>query len=385
MVYYNEHDRYAAQWLRNLIAAGHIADGYVDERSIVDVRPSDLEGYTQCHFFAGIAVWSYALRKAGWPDNRPVWTGSCPCQPFSNAGKREGFADERHLWPHFHWLIQQCKPTVVLGEQVVSKAVGPWIDLVQTDVEALGYTFGCIPFPAASVGAPHIRDRTYWVANNGCLVNQRCGEGGRDRREEWVRPGTDTNDGGETDRMGDSDSGHGLRNQRKGWGNEHSDTGVACGLENRNMPTKQRQRQFCRKSVCRQESARPCGRGVAYEPPPIGTGPGVLCEHSTDNWAGPVNGFWRAADWLFCRDGKWRPAQPGTQPLADVTPSRVGRLRAYGNAIVAEQAVVFVEAVMDVIDSRYAQDTDPVIEADQPSKMASARINTNTGQLVLDL
>ena len=63
--YYNEIDPYAAQWLRNLIAAGHIAPGVVDERSIEDVHPSDLRGFEQCHFFAGIGVWSLALRRAG--------------------------------------------------------------------------------------------------------------------------------------------------------------------------------------------------------------------------------------------------------------------------------------------------------------------------------
>jgi hypothetical protein len=108
--YYNEIDPYCAQWLRNLIGAGHIADGDVDERSIEDVRPDDVRGYTQCHFFAGVGVWSYALRLAGWPDDRPVWTGSCPCQPFSQAGKGAGFADERHLWPAWFHLIRECRP-----------------------------------------------------------------------------------------------------------------------------------------------------------------------------------------------------------------------------------------------------------------------------------
>ena len=86
MNYYNEHDAKAAAWMRELIKEGLIADGDVDERSIVDVQPGDLAGYTQCHWFAGIGGWSLALRLAGWPDDRPVWTGSCPCQPFSSAG-----------------------------------------------------------------------------------------------------------------------------------------------------------------------------------------------------------------------------------------------------------------------------------------------------------
>gem|GEM_PF-822848 len=116
--YYNEIDPFAAQWLRNLIAAGHIADGYVDNRSITDVRPEDLAGFTQCHFFAGIGVWSLALRNAGWPDDRPVWTGSCPCQPFSVAGNQRGMSDERHLAPVWLGLIKACQPAILFGEQV---------------------------------------------------------------------------------------------------------------------------------------------------------------------------------------------------------------------------------------------------------------------------
>lgn len=113
--YYNENDQFAAQWLRNLIDAGHIAPGDVDERSIVDVRADDLRGYTQCHFFAGIGGWSYALRLAGWDDDRPVWTGSCPCQPFSAAGKGKAADDERHLWPAWLPLIAECRPAIVFG------------------------------------------------------------------------------------------------------------------------------------------------------------------------------------------------------------------------------------------------------------------------------
>lgn len=176
VAYYNEIDPHAAQHLRNLIDAGHIAPGVIDTRSIEDVTPNDIIGFNQCHFFAGIGGWSLALRRAGWPDSRPAWTASCPCQPFSAAGKGLGFADERHLWPSAHWLVGQRRPVVVFGEQSGSADANDWIDLVQADVEALGYAFGATAFPSASVGAPHQRDRAYWVADADRQQWERCGE-----------------------------------------------------------------------------------------------------------------------------------------------------------------------------------------------------------------
>ena len=178
-VYYNEFDPFAAAWLRELIKDGLIADGEVDERSIEDVLPDELRGFTQCHFFAGIGVWSLALRQAGWADDRPIWTGSCPCQPFSAAGKGGGFADERHLWPHFHYLIEQSRPSVVVGEQVASKDGLGWIDLVQADLEGTGYTSAAVDICAAGFGAPHIRQRLYWLGIKGGLEKPKsCGGDG---------------------------------------------------------------------------------------------------------------------------------------------------------------------------------------------------------------
>ncbi len=159
--YYNEFDPFAAAWLRELIADGLIADGDVDERSILDVSAGDLKGYRQIHLFAGIGGWSYALRLAGWDDDREVWTGSCPCQPFSSAGKQEGTADKRHLWPTFRDLIAECRPSTIFGEQVASKLGREWLAGVRAEMEDLGYAVGAADLCAASVGAPHILGKDF--------------------------------------------------------------------------------------------------------------------------------------------------------------------------------------------------------------------------------
>ena len=173
--YYNEIDPFAAAWLRELIRCGCIASGEVDERDIREVQPSDLAGFEQCHFFAGISGWGLALRQAGWPDEWPVWSGSCPCTPFSQAGKRLGFADSRHLWPEFRRLISQCKPDTVFGEQVASKDGLAWLDLVASDLEAENYAVGACSTCACGFGAPHVRQRLYWVAHSSRAETCRMG------------------------------------------------------------------------------------------------------------------------------------------------------------------------------------------------------------------
>ncbi len=185
--YYNEWEPYCAQWLRNLIDAGHIPAGDVDERDIREVSGNDLKGYGQCHFFAGIGGWAYAGRLAGIPDTEPVWTGSCPCQPFSSAGQAKGLGDERHLWPAFHRLIAECHPARIFGEQVASKDGRYWLAGVRTDLEALGYAVGAADLPAASVKAKHGRARLFWMGyapgiigdglpDNGCCRGERVQE-----------------------------------------------------------------------------------------------------------------------------------------------------------------------------------------------------------------
>lgn len=342
--YYNEIDPFAAQWLRNLIAAGHIAPGEVDERSIEDVTPDDLRGFTQCHFFAGIGVWSHSLRLAEWPDDRPVWTGSCPCQPFSAAGKGDVFADERHLWPHFFHLISECGPQHVFGEQVASGNANTWFDLVQADLEGVGYAFGLVPFTSAGIGAPHIRERAYWVANAGSgRYDRRTAAGGQETRAgSGIAIGVGIGGLGNSnltrlERLGGNDSAAG----REGKTGPAAAPGVHDGMANA------------------KGKGFPHGRTGAAQP--------IIAEADGEAFSTrplEVNGFWRDADWLLCRDGKWRPVEPGTFPLVDgaaarlgrvepgvarvASSNRVGRLKGYGNAINAQAAAEFIRSYIEI-------------------------------------
>jgi DNA (cytosine-5)-methyltransferase 1 len=308
-VLYNEFDAYPAAWLRNLVRGGHIAPGVVDERSIEALTPEDVAGRTQFHAFAGIGVWSYALRLAGWPDDEPVWTASCPCQPFSSAGDGRGFDDPRHLWPAFFRLVEQCRPSILFGEQVASADGLAWLDLVRSDLEGANYALGVADLCAAGVGAPHIRQRLFW-----CAV-----------------------------RLGDADS-DGARGFGGGGGAPQG-TGSREG-----------------------EAVGPLG-DVPRTPGAVGVRladpePGGLeggGQRLPEPAAGvPASSGWENVVYLPCRDGKHRPVEPGLEPLVDRTALGVGSLRAwstwrngtlrgYGNAIVAEVAAVFILACMDAL------------------------------------
>jgi len=90
--------------------------------------------------------------------------GGYPCQPFSTAGNRRGEADERHMWPHMLRIVRELKPRWVVGENVKGH-ITLGLDTVCDDLEAEGYTVRAICIPACAVGAPHIRERVFVVAN----------------------------------------------------------------------------------------------------------------------------------------------------------------------------------------------------------------------------
>jgi DNA (cytosine-5)-methyltransferase 1 len=332
MNYYNEWDPYAAAWLRNLIAAGLLPDGDVDERSITDVQPSDLEGYTQCHFFAGIGGWPRALELAGWPADAPVWTGSCPCQPFSTAGKHGGTDDARHLWPEFQRLIAVCQPPIVFGEQVASLAGRGWLAGVRVDLEAMDYAVGAADLCAASVGAPHIRSRLWWVAD--AKRSGRMDAAAHDR--EHVATGRSERDAADNEWQ-----------SRQGRGDE----GAISGVDDSDSERRDGESVRILKRRSRQASAEAArasagsGVGDTERTRLEGRRPSLRGEPSHRAGGEPIAtaGFWDNAESIPCLDGKSRRVEPGVAPLVDGVPGRVGQLRAYGNAISPQVAAVFIK------------------------------------------
>jgi DNA (cytosine-5)-methyltransferase 1 len=381
MILYIDTDPFCCKWMENLIEAGQLPDGIVFQFDVREITPICLNEIDQAHFFAGIGGWAYALELAGWPRDWPVWTGSCPCQPWSVAGRGKGEDDERHLWPAWFRIIRECKPPIIFGEQVASPAARAWLDIVSADLESAGYAVGSANLCACGVGAPHLRQRLYWVAVS---YQQRC-EGSRlqlpARRSsetvDWV--GNSANRQRRLREFYQSCEPTGAVGGR-GVSDRLSDT-TSSRFERRfTKANRKRQIQFdgrdlsdCTMWNPDEERIRRDG-GTVFETEEKTQ---LRNEPYRIESPSPVSGFWRNAEWLYGRDGKFRPAEPSSFPLAPRLPrgmgrlrpwerqladvagadvrslkaarrNRVGRLRGYGNSIVPHLAAEFIRAVMEI-------------------------------------
>lgn len=345
--YYNEIDRDAAHVLRCLISDGLIAPGDVDERSIKDVQPDDLDGYTQCHFFAGAGLWSVAARLAGWPDDRPLWTGSCPCQPFSAAGKGGGVDDPRHLWPDLFRLIRARRPAVVVGEQVAGAPGYGWFDGVRADLAGEDFASRVVDIPACAVDAPNIRQRLYWCAladagGGGVRISGPAedtgstGGIGGEIREQWLRAdpgpidinrGVDLVDASSIGR-GEGRAEHELRRGRAATAGSAL-LGVTLGDA----------------ECARLEGQRGHGDGR-------GGWSGQARSASAPD--GRNGSAWAGAEWLLCHDGKARRTESGLCLLVDGMAGRIPAWRLAGNSISPVLASEVLAALMDVLDGSAA-------------------------------
>lgn len=301
-VWFNDIEPFPCQWIRN-----HFPAAIVDQRDIKDISATELKGITRAHFFAGIGGWEVALNLAGFPDDFEVWTGSCPCQPFSNAGKRKGFDDARHLWPIWLQLISECKPPIIIGEQVSSKNGRLWISRVQADLEKLGYLFGVLDLCAAGLGAPHIRQRLYWMAYSTSPRFDWRKHHSPEFSEEWGR------------------NSQSKRQSIIGWLGDPSNE----GFEGDKSPQSERETWEKRGSTTDAGSFSP----------------------------------WANSKYIQCMDNRKRriPIESSFQPLANdgrfgnprIHPeltSRTNTLKAIGNSIVVPVAVEFIRSVMETLD-----------------------------------
>lgn len=366
--YYNEIDRDAAHVLRALIADDVIAPGDVDERSIKDVRPDDLVGYTQCHFFAGGGLWSVAARLAGWPDDRPLWTGSCPCQPFSQAGKQAGTDDPRHLWPDFFRLIRDASaagygPPVVMGEQVGGALGQHWFDGVGADLASIGFTSRSRDIPACAVDAPHQRNRIFWIAEDALDDRQRTrlerqrGNGDRgDRRPGAVGSIAETDDVLLADANRGGCSGWQETSQRDA---EERAVSERAGDVVFSDATLQRRREGWpeyelrggRNTAADADIRDGVFRDAASDGRQQGSTAAAPARHGNQPSSayGRNGSWWSDADWIVSPiDGKARRAKPGICFLVDGLPGRVGLWRIGGNAISPVLAAEVIGAYLDL-------------------------------------
>ena len=374
--YYNEFDPKAATWIKQLIANELIMDGIVDDRSILEVTPNDLKGFTRHHFFAGIGGWDLALQLANWPIDRPVCTASLPCQPFSVAGAQKGKEDERHLLPHFIELVKQCNFQTIFGEQVPGAIKHGWLDDLCTEMEREKYRVGQIVLTAAGEGAPHIRQRLYWVADsNGEQRKQRLQQMERGQAErigsnsidsimaDSINKGSQGRLSGWQDTERETVSGYvgcsgtvsRVSNTENGNGRPESQLASSSGGES--WDQFERRSEVCRVGTTKLHGydARQIGRSIGESEIESGM---LKPERSDTDWSDP--------DWLYCRDEKYRPIKSGIEPLANGLPrgmgyssdpsepidadntqeARVMRLKGYGNAIVPQVAASFIKAFM---------------------------------------
>ena len=362
-MYYNENEPFAVKWLTELQKRGLIPIGGIDDRSITEVRPEDTSPTS--HFFAGIGGWPLALQLAGWDPARPVWSGSCPCQPWSVAGKNSKFTDaiedDRHLWPIWYELIKVSKPPVIFGEQTASKLGREWLARVRSDLETVGYGVGAAELCAPAVGAPQRRSRLYWVAY--------AGHGG-DRRWDEFRDSAACPTGTERTHQGGGESGEGTGRLRPL--DESTDGGAinvfgeAVGYSNCerlqgrwpksgfNNTLGQRQTRIT-SNVYSSQIDIPglldnplCGGAIDKDTEAKQSGNGA---HNGISGPASESGFWDNFDLAYCQeiDGstRIRRIEPRTLPVATGIPNRVGRIRGYGNSIVPQLAAVFIRSFLE--------------------------------------
>ena len=227
--------------------------------------------------------------------------GGFPCQPFSNAGKKRGKEDDRHLWPEMLRVIRESKPRWVIGENV-SGFVRMALDDVCLDLENEGYTVRTFVLPACSVDAQHRRDRVFIIAYKKASM-------GNSKHDGLSAPAV-ARSFGETQERSPQGSFKAIEPERAGRPSDHATMGGSSDVPNPNNPRLQGG-----KVSCNAESQRP-------------TAEQLIAGYSE----------------LFS-GGNW-PPESGILRMAHGVPNRVDRIKALGNAVVPQLIKAIGELVL---------------------------------------
>lgn len=339
--YYNEIEPYLCQWLKNLMAAGLIPRGDVDDRDIRSVCADDLRGYGQCHFFAGVGGFAYACRLADWPDDEPIWTGGFPCQPFSVAGRRRAQVDDRHLWPELRRLVASARPALFLGENVAG-LIALGLDGVLADLEAEGYASRAVVVPACAVNAPHRRGRVW-------IVGRRLADCSRERRQQVARgaSGDDVADAGRAAADHCQFASGGEVGLADGDRKRSGEARRLCGRATQ-WPAGSSESDLEHTARGRRREGRPKS-AVRQWVNPTATCAGGLGDADDAGSQGRVERWQRTGEWDAWKTSQAlasrRVPESGIRLLADGISARIPKLRAAGNAIVPQVAAEMLRAL----------------------------------------
>jgi len=280
--------------------------------------------------FCDVEPWCRRILKKHWPKvpvaedvkvlaNDParfvpdcdILTAGYPCQPFSQAGKRQGEEDPRHIWPHIRKIIASKRPSWVVLENVYGH-ISLGLDSVLTDLESEGYTTRTFVVPAVAVGAPHKRNRVWIVGHTE--------DNGRDRRTEA------------TGREGASNQQD--ESQLEIWGElsrPSQDVADATSLGVQGLRSSGEQESH---SHARQEVPVCSGEDVAD----------TLSERtqSGTTWGQDAENAWQSP--RSAQQWDWH-IEPDVGRVANGIPKRVDRLKGLGNAIVPQIAQQIGEAI----------------------------------------